>query len=430
MAANPTNPNNKKDALSKIETLRRQGVTIPDPQSVYIDDDVDVRRISGHNVLICPGARIHGKTTFIGQGAKIGTEGPATLKNARLGSNVELKSGFYEGSVFLKDVIMGSGSHVREGCLLEEGSSAAHTVGLKQTILFPFATLGSLINFCDCLMSGGTSRKDHSEVGSSYIHFNYTPNQDKATPSLIGDVPHGVMLSQPPIFLGGQGGLAGPCRIAFGTVIAAGAIHRKDVLKPNRLVIDGKGKGGQIRHRPGLYSGIRRIVKNNLIYIANLIALKHWYKDVRSLFISDDFPEPIFSGATQTIDLAISERLKRLRGFSEKMPKSIDIQKRMQTGNEFSEMFRQQEEFNKKWPEIENLLINGQNREEGNQAKDKFLEHASFLIHEFGPDYITVIKNLPDEISAYGTDWLNGIIEEMEHDVSRIIPALELMKTA
>lgn len=53
-------------------------------------------------------------------------------------------------------------------------------------------------------MAGGTSRKDHSEVGSSYIHFNYTPDGDKTTPSLICDVPRGVMLNQPPIFLGRQ----------------------------------------------------------------------------------------------------------------------------------------------------------------------------------------------------------------------------------
>jgi len=116
---------------------------------------------------------------------------------------------------------MGSGSHVRDGTILEEQASVAHTVALKQTILFPFVTLGSLINFCDCFMSGGTDRKNHSEVGSSYIHFNFTPNQDKATASLIGDVPNGVMLNKNPIFLGGQGGLIGPCRLTFGTIIAA-----------------------------------------------------------------------------------------------------------------------------------------------------------------------------------------------------------------
>ena len=49
-------------------------------------------------------------------------------------------------------------------------------------------------------MSGGTSRRDHSEVGSSYIHFNFTPDGDKTTPSLFGDVVHGVLLDQPAVF--------------------------------------------------------------------------------------------------------------------------------------------------------------------------------------------------------------------------------------
>ena len=81
----------------------------------------------------------------------------------------------------MEKACLGYNSHVRAGTILEEAASVAHTVGLKQTILFPFVTLGSLINFCDCLMAGGTGPKDHSEVGSSYIHFNFTPNQDKAT---------------------------------------------------------------------------------------------------------------------------------------------------------------------------------------------------------------------------------------------------------
>ncbi len=99
-----------------------------------------------------------------------------------------------------------------------------------------FVTLGSLVNFCDCLMAGGTSRKDHSEVGSSYIHFNFTPDGDKATASLFGDVPRGVMLDRPPIFLGGQGGTVGPVSLGYGTVVAAGSILRHDVLKDGKLV--------------------------------------------------------------------------------------------------------------------------------------------------------------------------------------------------
>jgi len=195
----------------KIEELLDKGVVIPDPYNVYIGDEVDTGRISGNGVIIYPGCKIYGSSVLILDKVKIGREGPVTLENCQVGPDVNLKSGFLKEAVFLKGASLGSGSHVREGTILEEEAGIAHTVGLKQTILFPYVTLGSLINFCDCFMSGGTGRKDHSEVGSSYIHFNYTPGQDKATPSLLGDVPNGVMLKQSPIFLGGQGGLVGPC---------------------------------------------------------------------------------------------------------------------------------------------------------------------------------------------------------------------------
>ena len=223
---------------SKIEQLIEKGVRIPNPQSVEIGDEVLVDRIAGQSVTIFSGSRIRGQNTFISKGVKIGQEGPATIENCYLGPDVALMGGYFQESVFLEGAHCGLGAHVRQGTILEEQAGIAHTVGLKQTILFPYVTLGSLINFCDCLMAGGTSRQNHSEVGSSYIHFNYTPYQDKATPSLIGDVPRGVMLKQPPVFLGGQGGLVGPCRLAFGTVVAAGTICRKDQLEENHLVTD------------------------------------------------------------------------------------------------------------------------------------------------------------------------------------------------
>ena len=194
--------------------------------------------------MIHAGCRLFGKSTLIMGQTQIGYESPVTIQDCQLGPRVALKGGFFKESVFLEKASAGSGSHVREGCIFEEEAKIAHTVGLKQTILFPFVTLGSLINFCDCLMAGGTSRKNHSEVGSAYIHFNFTPNQDKATPSLVGDVPKGVMLDQLPIFLGGQGGLVGPSRLAFGTVIAAGTIFRKDEIRPGRMLFEGAGKGG------------------------------------------------------------------------------------------------------------------------------------------------------------------------------------------
>ncbi len=236
---------------------------MPLPETVLVGDDLVPERIAP-GVVLHPGCRLYGAATSIGPGSVLGEEQPVTVKDCQLGHEVRLKGGLFEGATFLDGANMGSGAHVRAGTLLEEEASGAHTVGLKQTVLLPFVTLGSLINFCDCLMAGGTSRRDHSEVGSSYVHFNYTPHQDKATASLLGDVPRGVMLDQAPIFLGGQGGLVGPCRLDFGTVVAAGSVCRKDQLVPGRLVVARPPPGGVRTYHPGVYGEISRTVANNL----------------------------------------------------------------------------------------------------------------------------------------------------------------------
>jgi len=170
----------------KVIKLMENGVRIPNPCSVEIGEDVEIERISGKGVVLYSGTKVYGGKTLICADTKLGYESPVTVTDCQIGRGVKLGGGFFKGSVFLDGVEMAYGAHVRDGCILEEEARAGHTVGLKQSILFPFVTLGSLINFCDCLMSGGTDGKNHSEVGSSYIHFNYTPNQDKATASLMG----------------------------------------------------------------------------------------------------------------------------------------------------------------------------------------------------------------------------------------------------
>ncbi|KKN48090.1 hypothetical protein LCGC14_0656220, partial [marine sediment metagenome] len=237
---------------SLINALIEKGVKIPNPSSVEIGEEVNINLISSEDVTIYTGCKIFGNKTIIMSGVKLGCRSPVTIKNCQLGRNVELRGGYFEGSTFLKGSTFQDGAEVREGCLLEEKSNGAHTVGLKQTILFPFVTLGSIINFCDILMAGGTSRTNHSEVGSSYIHFNYTPNQDKATASLIGDVAYGVMLNQPPIFLGGQGGIVGPSRIGYNTVIAAGVIYRGDCPQGHRLLMGKELQKEDMDFYPGL----------------------------------------------------------------------------------------------------------------------------------------------------------------------------------
>ena len=297
---------------TRLSALARHGVTIIDPRQTWVGPDVDLSRIAA-GVVLHPGTRLSGARTLLGEAAIVGREGPAALVDTVLAARARIDSGFAQRAVLLADASAGANAHLRDGTVLEEAASTAHAVGLKHTILFPFVTLGSLINFCDCLMAGGSSRRDHSEVGSGFIHFNYTPwgeHGDKATPSLFGDVARGVFLREPRIFLGGSAGVVGPRQVGFGSVIAAGQVLRKDV-GDGRLVAQGSVVVDQARpdNKPS-HGKIRR----NIEYVANLVALAAFYEQVR-LARSDarsPYEHAVLIAARENIETAIAERRKRL----------------------------------------------------------------------------------------------------------------------
>jgi hypothetical protein len=392
-----------------------RGVKIHNPETVDIGEEVDLNRISGDGVTIYPGCRIYGDKTLILSGVRLGYEGPVTVENCYIGPRVELKGGFFRKAVFLDDVVMGSGAHVREGTILEELASGAHAVALKQTILFPFVTLGSLINFCDCLMAGGTSRKNHSEVGSSYIHFNFTPNQDKATPSLIGDVPRGVMLNQSPIFLGGQGGLVGPCRLEYGIVLAAGSIYRKDELRPNRLIQEAGSRSANVLYTHGMHLTLKRILLNNIYYIASLIALRQWYIHVRSEFVGREFTQELYAGLKETLQTAIQERIARLLAYC----RGLSVPGDPQT----VQALRQNEVFNN-CSQLERLFLMLKTWEGHIEFRDGFLKAVQKGIQEHGKSYLSVIQGIPEKHQETGTAWLQGIIDHIVQEALEIFPSL------
>ena len=392
--------------------LLKKGVNIINPDSVEIGHDVHPDRISPDGVIIYPGTRISGEKTLILQNSKLGNEAPVTVDNCYIGPDVKLGGGDFRDCVFLNHSSVGSCAHVREGCIFEEHAGAAHSVGVKQTILFPYVTLGSLINFCDCMMAGGTDKKNHSEVGSSYIHFNFTPQQDKATPSLIGDVPRGVMLDQPPIFLGGQGGLVGPCRLTFGITIAAGTICRKDELRPNRLIFGGEGKGGNISYTPGMYRNVKRNVINNLIYIGNLYALSQWYAHVRSLFVSDNFPAALYDGLGRVLKMGIDERIKRLDEFIGKLD---DSSRRYQA---------EKKELVSKQNQIKELIQSVHDLPVSIDAKEQFIGAVEKEKQKNGNNYIGIIKGLAPDAKEAGTIWLQHIVDRQVNEVTAILPSI------
>jgi UDP-N-acetylglucosamine/UDP-N-acetylgalactosamine diphosphorylase len=394
----------RTECCEKVKRLIDKGVEILNPLYTDVGDEVDVDRISGKGVRIWPGCRIYGKNTVISAGCRIGQEAPATLDDCRLGPEVELKGGYFARSVFLSRANMGSGAHVREGCLLEEEANGAHCVGIKQTILFPFVTLGSLINFCDCLMSGGTSRKDHSEVGSSYIHFNFTPEGDTTTASRIGDVPRGVMLNQPAIFLGGQGGIVGPIRMGFGNIVAADSVLRGDYIDDNKLIVGKTPSARTVPYVRRAYPGLKRIVENNIIYMANLAALEEWYEHVRRPFFEAmEFGPLVFEGATEMLSLAKKERIKRLEVLAEKV--KAPSEKETETESAFRKAFHE------KISAMKAVLSSAAGEKEAVELREHFLSLAGKSKGVGDAVYIEFVQGMPSEVSAAGTAWLQRIVD-------------------
>ncbi len=299
----------------RLEELAACGVQIVDPRQTYVAADVELARICPGAVLH-PGTRLHGARTWLSPGAQIGVEGPATVVDTVFGANSAIDSGYVNGAVLLAGARLGANAHVRPGTLLEELASTAHAVGLKHTILLAFVTIGSVVNFCDVLMAGGTSRKDHSEVGSGFIHFNFTPwgrSGDKATPSLVGDVVDGVLLRSARIFLGGAGGMIGPRSVGFGAVAAAGQVLRRD-LAAGRLGSEPTPKvDSPIRAAHAGRTQPR--AERNVAYIGQLVALRAWYRDVRLAREGSAGPREVLRRAIETIEFAIAERVDRLRAF-------------------------------------------------------------------------------------------------------------------
>ena len=209
--------------------------------------------------------------------------------------------------------------------------------------------------------------------------------------------------------------MVGPCRLGFGITVAAGTIVRKDELRSDRLIMGGEGKGMNVAFRPGNFRNEKRIFINNINYIANLIALKQWYDQVRALFVSKRFPRALLEALTEKLDLAIVERIIRLEAICLKKPAGG----RQGHPPEFS---KSTHKFAELWPDIRASLKLQPLDAATAASRDQFLESIHQGIATHGQDYIRVIQGLERADSVNGTRWLQGIIDDIITGSQKILP--------
>ncbi|RPH82914.1 MAG: hypothetical protein EHM88_08235 [Candidatus Rokuibacteriota bacterium] len=399
---------------ARVRALLQAGARIPRPESVVIGTEVRLEQIVARGLVLHPGTKISGERTVILEDTELGHEEPVTLENAVLGRGVKVQGGFVTDSVLLDGCEVRQGFHGREGCLLEEDTYFAHNVGLKMTIVLPFAVLGSLINFCDCLLAGGTSRKRHSEVGSGFIHFNFSPRGDKATPSIFGDVPRGVMLDQAPIFLGGLAGVVGPSRVGFGSVLAAGSVYRAD-YDEDLLVLGERRRDGSTPFRVRALGAIRAKVGKNIRYLGELAALWAWYRHVRPrLAGADPLAQAVIAAGRRMVEANIDERLKQLDRFRDLVKECLP-----EAGGAGSPapLAGEWREFVGGWSAVRPVIENFRAIEGRGEHREAFCARLAP-----GRSYTAAIQALDGDDRRRGTAWLSSIRAELMERCRAVLP--------
>ena len=207
---------------SKNEELMGAGVTIEDPSTTYIDDDVTV----GPDTIIHPGVRLEGRTR-VGERCELQSwvrvvdstiEDDCTIRNCCVVTDSRLASGS----------VVGPFAHLRPGSILEVGARVGNFVEMKQS------TLGrdSKANHLSYL--GDATIGDHVNVGAGTITCNYD-----------GATKHRTTIADG-VFIGSGSQLVAPVTVGQEGYVAAGSCITQDV-PPGAL---GVGRARQ-ENKPG-----------------------------------------------------------------------------------------------------------------------------------------------------------------------------------
>ncbi len=381
----------------RLARLSDRGVDVWGADRVYVSEDVELDNIEPGAALY--NATLTGGNTRVGAGSKLGVSGHTRIADCQIGRNVELGAGTFEGATFLHGAKMRGWAEVRPGTLLEEDAEAAHTVAFKNTILTAGAVTGSLINFCDAVLSGGTCREDHSEVGSGVVHFNFDPRGDKWG-SMFGDAT-GVLLRSAPVFIGGQCGIVGPLHIDYGAVLAAGSMVRRNVAG-DRIVYEAVAAGELQGFDREIYTGLRRKFLTTARLIGTLWAIEAWYERVRGPF-ADSGDTPLYEAARAQAILHVAERVMRLRRIIAKLERSIS---KVEQGSD--EKLKALVPEHRRLIENEAAIAQALGRKPDAEAPPAAFLEAYEAARQEAP-HVGAIQALPDDHAAAAAAWLRTI---------------------
>ncbi len=189
----------------KRRQLMLNGVTIENPSTVVVDEDVEI----GMDTVIEPFVRITGKT-IIGEGCRIGSG--SVIEDSRLENGVRVHPLTFIASSHVEEgAQVGPYARLRMGSRVCAGAHVGNFVEMKKT------TLGRGSKSMHLAYLGDATIGEQANIGAGTITCNY--DGKRKHPTLIKDG----------AFIGSNSTLVAPVEVGAGAYVAAGSVITKPV---------------------------------------------------------------------------------------------------------------------------------------------------------------------------------------------------------
>ncbi len=188
----------------------REGVTIIDTATTYIDADVSI----GSDTVIQPNTMLTGRTS-VGSDCEIGPN--CVVRDSEIGQRCRIVASVVEQAVVHSDVAIGPYSHLRPGAVIAAGAHLGNYVEVKNSRVGPGVAAGHFCYLGDADVGAGVN------IGAGTITCNYDGVDKHRT--TIGDR----------AFIGSDTMLVAPVDVGAGAVTGAGSVVTKDVPPAGRV---------------------------------------------------------------------------------------------------------------------------------------------------------------------------------------------------
>ena len=181
-----------------------EGVSMPDPDSVYIDLGATI----GVDTAILPNTHIRGDTR-IGEDCEIGPN--SIIQDSRIGDRCRVAASVIEEATLESDVDVGPFSHMRSGAYLETGVHVGNFGEIKNSRIGRDAKMGHF-----------------SYVGDARVGANVNIGAGAVTCNYDGERKHGTIIGDD-AFIGSDTMLIAPVTIGDRSYTSAGSVVARDV---------------------------------------------------------------------------------------------------------------------------------------------------------------------------------------------------------